>query len=142
TVGDHSTSSSKSIWQVAADGTNPHPLLQGWNDPPAERCGHWTPDGRYFVFLSTREGITNIWALREEGGLFRKEGNAPVQLTNGPMHFHSLVPSRDGKKLFALGVKMRGELMRYDARFRQLVPYVGGISALFLDFTKDDQWMV
>jgi Tol biopolymer transport system component/DNA-binding winged helix-turn-helix (wHTH) protein len=133
---------SKSIWQVAADGTNLHPLLPGWNNPPAECCGHWTPDGKYFVFLSTREGVTNIWAIREKAGLFRKAGREPFQLTTGPMHFHNLVPSRDGKKLFVLGVKLRGEVVRYDAQSRQLAPYLGGMSALLLDFTRDGQWVV
>jgi hypothetical protein len=34
-----------SIWEVQSDGTNFHPLLPGWNNPPAECCGNWTPDG-------------------------------------------------------------------------------------------------
>jgi WD40 repeat protein len=55
-----------SLWEVSSDGGNLHPLLPGWNNPPAECCGSWTPDGKYFLFQSTREGTTNIWAIREE----------------------------------------------------------------------------
>ena len=132
---------SKSIWEVVADGSNVQPLLPGWNNPPAECCGHWTSDGRYFVFLSTRDGVTNIWAIRERQDLFRNSGRQPVQLTTGPIHFHSLVPSRDGRQLFVLGVKMRGELVRYDASSHQLVSYLGGMSASLLDFTSDGQWV-
>jgi WD40 repeat protein len=51
-----------SLWEVAADGTGLHPLLPGWNNPPTECCGNWTPDGKYFVFQSTRNGATNLWA--------------------------------------------------------------------------------
>src|SRR6185503_2902332 len=98
TIGDR-VHPSRSLWQVAADGTNTQPLLPGWNDPPSECCGHWTAGGRYFVFLSTRDGVTNIWAIREKKGLFDKDDRTPVQLTTGPMHFHNLLPSRDGKKL-------------------------------------------
>ena len=39
-----------SLWEVSADGTSLHPMLPGWNNPPAECCGNWTPDGKYFVF--------------------------------------------------------------------------------------------
>ena len=39
-----------SLWEVSADGTNLHPLLPGWNNPPEECCGNWTPDGKYFCF--------------------------------------------------------------------------------------------
>jgi len=64
---------SSSIWEVAADGRNLHPVLHGWkNNPPFECCGNWTPDGKYFLFQSQRGGTTNIWAIREvpatEGG--------------------------------------------------------------------------
>src|SRR5262245_22282336 len=80
-VGDTSLSRLNSLWEVAADGSNPHPLLSSWNNPAAECCGNWTPDGRYFVFQSTRNGTTNIWAIREPTGLFRSGDQTPVQLT-------------------------------------------------------------
>ena len=67
-VYDWKTSSS-SLWEVSPDGTNLHPLLPGWNRLAEECCGNWTPDGKYFVFQSRREGMTNIWAIREKGRL-------------------------------------------------------------------------
>jgi dipeptidyl aminopeptidase/acylaminoacyl peptidase len=45
------------FWEVLADGTNLHPVLPDWK---AVCCGSWTPDGRYFVFQSTRGGRTSI----------------------------------------------------------------------------------
>jgi DNA-binding winged helix-turn-helix (wHTH) protein len=35
----------QSLWEVRADGSGLHQLLAGWNTPPAECCGSWTPDG-------------------------------------------------------------------------------------------------
>src|SRR5438093_7182595 len=55
-----------SLWEVSIDGKNARPLLPDWNRPPAECCGNWTPDGRYFVFSSTRNGRNDIWALRRK----------------------------------------------------------------------------
>src|SRR5207249_3058991 len=49
TVND-TTTNSNSLWEVSVDGTKLHPVLPSWNNPPAECCGNWTTDGKYFVF--------------------------------------------------------------------------------------------
>jgi Tol biopolymer transport system component/Ser/Thr protein kinase RdoA (MazF antagonist) len=140
TVNDPKTNY-RSLWQASTDGSNLHPLLPGWNKPtPNECCGHWTPDGRYFVFQAIREGTANVWALREDSGLFRTR-HAPVQLTTGPMNIGEPVPSRDGKKLFVQGWQPRGELVRYDAKSGQFAPYLSGISAMGFDFSRDGAWV-
>ncbi len=140
TVNDPRTNA-RSIWQASADGSNLHPLLAGWNSTPNECCGNWTPDGRYFVFQAFRDGTANLWALHEQGGLFLSARHEPVQLTTGPMNVGSPVPSRDGKKLFVQGWRPRGELVRYDAKSGQFAPYLSGISAMGLDFSRDGAWV-
>jgi len=130
---------SVSLWEVAANGSNPHPLLPGWNNPAGECCGNWTADGRYFVFHSTRNGTTNVWAMREQAGLFRRANQEPVQLTFGPLNYYSPVPSPDGKKLFVVGEQQRGELARYDMKTQQWSVYLSGVSAEHLDFTRDGE---
>jgi Tol biopolymer transport system component len=131
----------RSIWQASADGSNLRPLLGGWNSTPNECCGNWTPDGRYFVFQASRDGTANLWAQRERGGLFGSSRQAPVQLTTGPMNVGDPVPSRDGKRIFVQGWQPRGELVRYDAKSGLYVPYLSGISAMGLDFSRDGQWV-
>ena len=130
-----------SLWEVSAEGRDLHPVLPGWNNPPAECCGTWTPDGKYFVFQSTRNGRTDIWTMREEGGLLRKSSQGPTQLTNGPLNFLGPVPSTDGRRVFVIGSQPRGELARYDPKSGQFVPYLGGISAEDVSFSKDGQWV-
>jgi Tol biopolymer transport system component len=130
-----------SLWEVSADGTNLHPLLPGWNDPPAECCGSWTPDGKYFVFQSRRNGTAHLWALREKGSLFRRATSEPVQLTTGPMNLGRPVPSKDGKKLFVVGGLPRGQLVRYDSKSHEFLPYLSGISAEGVDFSRDGAWV-
>jgi Tol biopolymer transport system component/predicted Ser/Thr protein kinase len=136
TLSDPKTDSN-SLWEVDADGSHLHPLLPGWNTPPDEHSGRWTPDGRYYLFSSTRGGISNIWALRETSGLFRKGSYAPVQLTTGTMDLGSPLPSLDGKKLFVVGTQQRGELVRYEPNSGQWVPYLSGISAQCVSFSRD-----
>jgi Tol biopolymer transport system component/DNA-binding winged helix-turn-helix (wHTH) protein len=127
---------SSSLWEVSADGTQPHPVLPNWSNHAAECCGNWTPDGKYFVFQSTRNGRADLWAIREKRNSWRKEDREPFQLTAGPMSLSLPLPSKDGKKLFALGTKPRGELVRYEAKSGQFVPYLDGISAGGLAFAR------
>ncbi len=131
------------IWEVSADGTGLHPLLPDWNRPTAECCGNWTPDGKYFAFQATHNDKTEIWAVREPGGvrgLLRKAPGEPMQLTAGQLNSLSPVFSPDGAKLYVVGQQLRGELVRYDSKSRQWVPYLSGISAEHVDFSRDGQW--
>jgi Tol biopolymer transport system component len=56
---------------------------------------------------------------------------------------HSLAPfvSPTGEKLYLIGEQLRGELSRYDPKASQLVPYMSGMSAEFVDFSQDRQWV-
>lgn len=123
-------------WEVAADGTGLRRLFQGWHNPPDECCGKWTADGKYFVFESGGQ----IWALPEDKSVFRSQPK-PFQLTSSPLSLSSPLPGKDGKKMFVVGQTYRGELMRYDAKAGRLLPFLGGISAEYVDFSRDGQWV-
>jgi eukaryotic-like serine/threonine-protein kinase len=125
------------LWEVSINGKNLHSLLPDWRNPPRECCGKWTADGQYFVFAS--QG--NIWARSEKRGWFGKSVSQPVQLTSGPMTFWAPLPSKDGKKLFVCGGLAHGELARYDVKSQQFLPFLGGISADSVSFSKDGQWV-
>ena len=141
TVEDLKTSS-QSLWEVASDGTRLRPLLPGWSSSPSECCGNWTPDGNYFVFQSDHgASTTSLWVIREKSGFLRNRNPEPIQLTTGPTEMFASVPSRDGKKLFAIQGASLGELVQYDAKSQQFLPYLSGISAIHLGFSKDGQWV-
>jgi len=135
---------SLSIWEVRADGTNLHPLLPGLKNRPSECCGTWSPDGRYFLFLINDNPLLeggNIWALQESNSAFRKYSSRLFQLTAGPTLFGAMTWSPDGKKVFARGLQNRGELIRYDRQRRAFVPFLSGIWATDLRFSRDGQWV-
>jgi Tol biopolymer transport system component len=131
----------EAIWEIAPDGSNLHEVLPGWNKPHAECCGTWTFDGRYFVFASSRGGVSNIWAMREEGSFLRRVNHDPVQLTSGTANTGTPVPSVDGKQIFVETMQPRGELVQFDSRTREFRPYLSGMSALALDFSRDGKWI-
>ena len=132
---------SASLWEMQADGSHGHALLEGWNNPAQECCGNWISNGKYFVFQSTRNGQTQIWQISDKDWPFRKPGTKPAELTAGPVSYFMPVPSLDGKRLFAVGSQPRGELQRYDQRIQKFETYLSGMSVDGVDFSKDGQWV-
>jgi len=125
-----------SLWEARADGSGVRRLLSGdaWQN---ECCGAWTPDGKYFIFESTRGGSWNLWAMREKRDWWRKTNPEPVQLTTGEMVPKSALPSLDGKSVFFVGITERSELERFDAQKGSFLPYLPGISAGEVAFSRD-----
>jgi serine/threonine protein kinase/Tol biopolymer transport system component len=130
-----------SLWEISVDGTNLRQLLPGWKSEFSQWAGRWTPDGRYYVFLVNDSGI-KIWALDETKSFFGMSDPQPIQLTFGPMSFGPFVFSPDGKNLFAMGyVPNDGELVRYDIASGHWLPFLSGIAASHLDFSRDGNWV-
>lgn len=137
------------LWEISSSGSNPHSLFPAWHGPEGQCCGRWTPDGDFFVFLVGRNSrigtiasprigaFEQIWALDERHGLFRQAPREPVQLTSGPIHWDTPFPSKDGRKIFAFGANPRGELVRFDSKSNELRPFLDGISAEFVSFSRD-----
>jgi serine/threonine protein kinase len=127
--------------EVTADGRNFHQVLEHWHPGDDQTNGNWTPDGKFFVFQTQHGwGRADIWAIPEKADLFHKVSRDPVQLTAGPLNFYSPQPSLDGKKVYVIGEQPRSELVHYDAKSAQFLPYLSGISARAVAFSRDGQW--
>src|SRR5579859_854712 len=134
---------SEAIYEIAADGTDLHESVKAGQGglPSHICCGKWTPDGRYLTFQAQPDGGRwDLWALPENKEFFGHT-RGPVRLTNGPLSYERPAPSRDGKRIFAIGSQRRGALVRYDPNLREFVPYLGGISALAPNFSNDGKWV-
>jgi eukaryotic-like serine/threonine-protein kinase len=130
-----------SLWEAKMDGTGLHQVLSGWANPATMGNGQWTPDGAYYVFTHSDGSGSNIWAVPEGRSWFRKSASTPVKLTTGPLNFDWALPGRDGKRMFVIGSQPRGELVRYDSRSSQFVPFLSGIPAEEVDFSPNGQWI-
>jgi serine/threonine protein kinase/Tol biopolymer transport system component len=129
------------IWETTSTGSNLHPVLANWRQAKEPAQGNWTPDGKYFVFRAMSGLRSDLWAIREKGDLFHKMDSTPVRLTAGPLDFRAPQPSLDGKKIYAVGSQARAELVRYDAKSQQFLPFLGGISAGGVSFSPDGKWL-
>jgi Tol biopolymer transport system component len=127
----------ESIWEVGANGSNLRRLLDGWNNPRHECCGVWTPDGKFYIFQSAHDGRYDLWAISEERSFLGHESTSPVQLSSGLQGGYSFpVMGVNGQQIFAIGNQKQGELVRLDARLREFVPFLGGISATWVSYAK------
>ncbi|HEX3985190.1 MAG TPA: winged helix-turn-helix domain-containing protein [Acidobacteriaceae bacterium] len=137
----NSETHTSTLWEMKSDGTGAHPLLSGWTSAaPAECCGSWTDDGRYYVFQSARGGDSNIWAIPEHGGLFGGPAK-PMRITNGPLSYQAPITERGGHRTFFIGLNVQSELLRYDPRDRIFVPYGGLTMASRVQLSRDGQWI-
>lgn len=100
------------LWEISSKGSGLHPLLPDWHPSEFQGYGRWTPDGRFFVFISRVPPLNNaiatpapaqIWALDERHSFLRPEHPEPMQLTSGPIRWGAPIPGRDGKTIFCRG---------------------------------------
>jgi serine/threonine protein kinase/Tol biopolymer transport system component len=129
------------INQATSDCTGIRPMLSsGQGLPSRVSIPQWTPDGRHVIFLGQASGRWDLWMVPSSEG-FLHRASPPTRLTNGPISYESFAVSRAGEKIFAIGSLRRGELVRYDLSKREFVPYLGGISAYDVTFSKDGKWI-
>jgi Tol biopolymer transport system component/DNA-binding winged helix-turn-helix (wHTH) protein len=126
------------IWEVQTDGSGKRQWSAGPTTPSQVCCGDWSPDGRYFFFRAGRNLKGDLWAVKERPGLFERA--MPMVLTTpGLTSFFGFAPSKDGKQLFAAAAQDHGELVKFDARLGQFVPYLGSKSAIWVTFSPGGQ---
>lgn len=128
------------LWEVEADGSNPHSLLAGWSQPASECCGSWTPDGEYFVFQSAHSGNSEIWALREHPWYLRNR--PPMQITNGPLTFEAPSTSPGSHLVHFIGVDPQIELLQAMPRSSEFTSMGQNLSAAELaQYSPDGKWV-
>jgi WD40 repeat protein len=131
---------SPELYVANSDGTGVR-LLAKNQEPGGFCCAKWTADGEYIVF-ATRFPVVrqDLWYLRMNHR-WLQPANQPQRLTAGPLSYSNPTPSRDGKTIFAIGTRWRGELFRYDLTSKTLAPYFPGLFAYDPTFSRDGKWV-
>ena len=128
-----------SMVESMADGSRLRPIVSS-SEAGQVCCAEWSPDGRYILFQVRHEGRADLWLLPMKAGFLQRIPKA-IQLTNGPLSYTAPVMSRDGKQIFAVGAKERGELVRFDTKANEFVPFLSGISAFNPTYSRDGNWV-
>ncbi len=129
------------LWRLSADGQNAHPLQFAWPADVDQYSGQWTPDGRHFLFSSTREGRSNVYELVTPPWFEFWKKPYPVRITGNQIPILADAPSRDSRGLFVLGQMDEGRMRAYDPRVKNLVPFLDDLSMLQSVISPDRQWM-
>jgi len=133
---------SLSLWEVREDGTDLHPLLPASSALASSSSGIWSSATNTFFFQAVSEGRTDVWAIPASRRWLPWLSAAPVRLTSGPLSFSAPAVNPDNpRELFVLGTSPRAELVRFDSSSGRFLPYLGGISAEGVDFSRDGRWI-
>ena len=127
------------LWESHADGSRAHVILPEYQIT-GEGAGSWSPDGRYFFLALAGADRGDLWVLPERQW-WRRSTTNPIPLTFGSMSFGTPTISKDSQQLFAIGHERHGELSVYDQKAGRFVPYLDGIPACYLDFSRDGKWI-
>jgi eukaryotic-like serine/threonine-protein kinase len=130
------------LWRLNTDGSNLHVVQLDWPDTVKTFAGQWTPDGRHFLFLSDRHGLTNVYELVSPPWYEFWRKPTPVRLTGNQIDIVAMAPTPDSKALFALGHMDQGITQVFEPHTRKFVPYLDGLSARDFVISPDGQWMV
>jgi len=109
-----------------------------------ERFGHWSPDGKYFLFSRCRVESCSLWAVREDRIRLPWQTPAPVPLTADLSSVTDAVPSLDGKRIYSISASTpRAEVWRYEPSIQGFAPDVvmTGISAGHVQYSPDRKWV-
>ena len=128
-----------SIWEVSAEGANPHRLFSRL--PFRQCCGTWTPDGKFYLFQAWIGDAYQIWAQRERPRFLFPTENQPFRLVFGAANYRGPLVSQNGRKLFLRAEDIKAELVRYDHNSGKFVSILPDIPARTLAFSKNAKWI-
>ena len=134
------------IWEISSSGSAPRKVLpSNWSGASMACCGRWTLDGSFYVFLSGRTvlkapsspPVGQMWALDERREGWHSKASQPFLLAQGPTQWGSPTLSRDGQTIFSRGITPHGKLVRLNGQTNQFEPFLEGVSAEFVAFSRD-----
>jgi DNA-binding winged helix-turn-helix (wHTH) protein/Tol biopolymer transport system component len=128
------TSENLSAWEVMVDGTGSRRLFPDWAD--SQMPAGWTSDGR---LLLVSQG--QFWTVKQPR-LFDRWRSRRVQLSAGEPVFTGFLRSRDNRTLYDVGTTPLGQLQRFESHSRTWEPFLGGISAITVEYSRDRQSVV
>ena len=129
------------LWEIGADGKNPHPLDFGLKQYGTSRYGIWTPNGKHFVFLGDENSSSLIFeSVAPRWFEFWKKPSA-TRISPQKIDVMDMVPSRDSSTLYVVGRLPQAAILAYDPAAKRWSPFLGGLSASQIALSPDKKWI-
>jgi TolB protein len=122
------------LFIAAADGTGERPLLQSQS---FDYNAAWSPDGRWIVFTSERDGSADLFRVRPDG-------SALERLTSDPAYEDQATFSPDGRQLAFVSTRGDGfaHLWKIDLVSRRVAAVTSGRGGDFRpSWSPDGNWI-
>ncbi len=128
------------LWDINVDGTGLRRVFADNPDGSGNCCGKWLDDNTYVFQVLDHSGRCSLWLLREHPRVLGKRTRDLIKLSSDSFDVETPSPSLDGRRVFA--VARRGpELAEYKGPGEGFVPYLGGIPAIEVAFSRDGHWV-
>jgi len=129
------------LWTMKADGRDARLFRLDWPENTNQMSPQWTPDGRHFLFMSDREGRSNVYeTVAPRWYEFWKKARA-VRLTGNQLDIQAATSARAGSALFVLGRLQQGAMQVFDLRTRSFSPYLRGLPATDFVVSPNREWI-
>jgi DNA-binding winged helix-turn-helix (wHTH) protein/Tol biopolymer transport system component len=125
------------FWEARTDGSHTRSIFSDVQSDFSYYHGTWTPDAKYLFFTQAQDGRESLWALHRN--LFGEE--IRTRLNTGLMNISAVAPAIDSKKIFAIGTLGHVEILRYNLKAGTQMPYLAGVSADSLAFSRQGDWV-
>ncbi|HVO56836.1 MAG TPA: winged helix-turn-helix domain-containing protein [Dongiaceae bacterium] len=138
------------MWEINADGSGLRRILPNVSSELHDTSGAWSSDERYFLFTAgsdsrlqpVMDSVSNVWALRERGGLFSRGRRSTSELTHGPVSYRNLTGTGDSDRFFALGTHPEYQVIRVEPGTEKSSIILPDAGATDVDVTPDGEWLV
>lgn len=129
------------LFDIDVDGSGLRPSLPEW-DGGLQSFPNGSADGRFSAFAASRNNHDwDLWMFRERGGMWGFRSPQPVRLTKGEIAARRPDFSRDGRRVFFIGDAGHAELVQRNRGTGEWTPYLQGIDAFQLEFSRDKEWV-
>jgi Tol biopolymer transport system component len=127
------------LWEARLDGTHVRRVSSGVSSAVLHPPGTWTHDSRYFLFSETGQSNFWLWGLRQPSHGLGFESR--VQLNTGLLNVTDMVADADRDRILAIEALDRMEIFRYNLKSGAATPFLRGVSADGLAFSRSGDWV-
>jgi DNA-binding winged helix-turn-helix (wHTH) protein/Tol biopolymer transport system component len=129
-----------SLWDVNVDGSNDHMVLAGSGDFQPYG-GDWLPNGLDYIFQAG-DRTTELWLVRDVPG-WRRHFHRPhlERLGREGYSYSRCRASADGRRIYCSAAPPP-DLVRYDRTERSWVPFLPGLAARALGYSREGKSLV